>query len=112
MLVKLIFLGLAFSYTNIPVDGFIVSIFNIFNTNVSWDGMDNSQILFTENLNVFRNFKDFTTILEGSNILKLYSVEVCFYQTCKFVVLGENINDRFKTIVFGFLNDIFVVPLG
>ena len=29
--------------------------------------------------------KGFTTIWEGSNDLKLYSLEVCFYQTCKFV---------------------------
>ncbi len=33
-------------------------------------GMGNSQIPFTETLNVFRLFNGFTTILEGSNFLK------------------------------------------
>ena len=42
-------------------------------------GMGNSQI---------RLLKCFSTIWEGSKILKLYSVEVCFYQTC--VTLEEN----------------------
>ena len=45
------------------------------------------------------------TLWEGPNILKLYSVEVCFYQTCKFVILGENIRQArtqtsFKNIYF------------
>ena len=31
--------------------------------------------------------KSFMTSWEGSNILKRYSVEVFFYQTCKFVTL-------------------------
>ena len=35
-------------------------------------------------------------------MLELYSVEVCFYQTCERVTLDENKgkNDRFKNIVF------------
>jgi len=53
-------------------------------------GMGNSQICVTEIFSVFRLFKGFTKIWEGSNILKLYSVEVCFYQNYKFVILGEN----------------------
>ena len=57
-------------------------------------GMGNSQIRFTEIFNNFRLFKDFTTIWEGSNILKLYFVEVCFYQTGKFVTLEENIMQK------------------
>ena len=58
-----------------------------------------------------------TTILEGSNDLKLYSLEVCFYQTYKFVILGEYIwqkrtkNHRLKpkTIVLkrSLLSNIF-----
>ena len=65
-------------------------------------GMGNSQIRFTETCNVFSFFKGFTTIRKGSNILKLYSVEVCFYQTCKFVTLEENI--RQKRSFLGFLH--------
>ena len=57
-------------------------------------GMDKSQIRFTETFNVFRLLKGFTTIWEGSNILKLYFVEVCFYQTGKFVTLEENIMQK------------------
>ena len=45
----------------------------------------NIKIRFIETLNVFRLLKGFTTIWEGSNIVKLYSVEVCFYLTCKFL---------------------------
>ena len=54
--------------------------------------MGNIQIHFTETFNVFRLLKDITTIWEGSNILKLYSVED--YQTCKFVNLEENIRQK------------------
>ena len=65
-------------------------------------GIENSQIHFTETFNVFRLLKSCSTILEGSNMLELYSVEVCFYQTCERVTLDENKgkNDRFKNIVF------------
>ena len=45
--------------------------------------MGKSIIRFTETLNVFRLFKDFTT-----------------HQTCKFVTLEENIKRYFKTIGF------------
>ena len=41
---------------------------------------EQKQIRFTDTLNVFRRLKGFTTILEVSNILNLYSVEVCCYQ--------------------------------
>ena len=60
------------------------------------------EIRFTETFNIFRLLTGFTAIWEGSNDLKLYSVEVCFYQTCKFVMwkYKTNQNDRFKTIVF------------
>ena len=53
-----------------------------------------SKISFTETCNVLRRFKGFKTIWKGSNILKLYSVEVCFYQKCKFVILEENIRQK------------------
>ena len=56
--------------------------------------MSNSQIRFIETFSVFRLLTDFTTIWEGSDVLKLYSVEVCFYQTCKFVTLKENIRQK------------------
>jgi len=55
-------------------------------------GMGNIQINFTGTFYVFRLLKAITTIWEGSNILKLYSVEV--YQTCKFVTLEENIRQK------------------
>ena len=51
----------------------------------------------------FNILKGFTTIQEGSNDLKLFSTEVCFYQACKCFILGETArqqrtkNDRFKT---------------
>ena len=58
----------------------------------------------------YKTFKDFTTKLEGSNILKLYTVEVCFYQTF-FPLEEKKFNDSFwvfKTIVFDlFLPYIF-----
>ena len=54
--------------------------------------MGNIQIHFTGTFNVFRLLKGITTIWEGSNILKLYSVEV--YQTCKFLTLEENISQK------------------
>ena len=54
--------------------------------------MGNNQIQFTWTFYVFRLLKGITTIWEGSNILKLYSVEV--YQTCKFVTLEENIRQK------------------
>ena len=44
-------------------------------------GMGNCQIRFTETFNVFRLFKGYMTIWEGSNILKLYSEVVSFFQT-------------------------------
>ena len=50
-------------------------------------GRGNIQIPFTEIFNDLRLLKGFTAIWEGSDILKLYSVEVYFYQTCKFVIL-------------------------
>ena len=65
--------------------------------------MGNIQIHFTETFNAFRLLKGITTIWEGSNILKLYSVEV--YQTCKFVTLEENI--RQKRSFYGYLKDRF-----
>ena len=46
----------------------------------------------------YKTFKDSTTKWEGSNILKLYTVAVCFYQT--FFPLEEK---KSSTIVFGFL---------
>ena len=56
----------------------IYSSFNLMVNYVLQLGMDNSKIRFTETFNVFRFLKHFTTIWESS--LKLYSVEVCFYQ--------------------------------
>ena len=44
----------------------------------------NIPILFTESFNTFGLFKDLT----------LSSVEVYYYQTCKFVILGENIRQK------------------
>jgi len=67
-------------------------------------GMGNSQIRFTENF-VFSLLKGFTTIWEGSTTFKLYSVEVCFYQTSRFVTLEENI--RQKRSFLGFLKQYF-----
>ena len=67
----------------------------------------------TVTFNIFRLLKGFTTIWEGSNDLKLYSVDVSFYQICKFVTLEENKRQKrsffgFKTIVLGlFLPNIF-----
>ena len=66
--------------------------------------MGNSQIRFTEKF-VFRLLKGFTTIWEGSTTFKLYSVEVCFYQTSRFVTLEENI--RQKRSFLGFLKQYF-----
>ena len=66
--------------------------------------MGNCSIRFTETFNTFGLLK-----IYGFNDLKLSSVEVYYYQTCKFVILGENLrqkrtkNDRFKhtkTIIF------------
>ena len=54
--------------------------------------MGNSLIRFTEIFNVFSLLKGFTTMWEGSKILKLYSVEVCFYWTC--VPLEKNIRQK------------------
>ena len=61
---------------------------------------DGQKLRFTESFNMFRLLKGFTTILEWSNELKLYSVEVFFYQTCKFVILGENIRKKRKKLSF------------
>ena len=54
----------------------------------------------TVTFNIFRLLKGFTTIWEGSNDLKLYSVDVSFYQICKFVTLEEKKgkNDRFLVL--------------
>jgi len=54
--------------------------------------MGNIKIHFTGTFNVFRLLKGITTIWEGFNILKLYSVEV--YQTCKSVTLKETIRQK------------------
>ena len=44
---------------------------------ISQLGLGNSQIRNTETFDVFRLLIGFTTIWEGSDIWKLYSVEVC-----------------------------------
>ena len=54
--------------------------------------MGNIQIHSTGTFNVLRLLKGSTTIWEGSNILKIYSVEV--YQTCKSVTLEKNIRQK------------------
>ena len=57
--------------------------------------MGNIQIHFTETFNTFP-----LLTIYGFNDLKLSSVEVYYYQTCKFVFLGENIrHNELKTIV-------------
>ena len=66
--------------------------------------MGNIQIHFTETFNVFRLLKGITAIWEGSNILKLYSVEV--YQTYKFATLEENIWQKRLSGTYDFLNFI------
>ena len=43
---------------------------------------------YTETFNVLKLLKGYRTTWEVSNILKLYSVEVCFYQTCKWFVFA------------------------
>ena len=53
-----------------------------------------------ETFNVFRLLKCFTTIWESSNILKLYSIQVCFCQTCKFVILCKNISKNKPKTIF------------
>ena len=53
-------------------------------------------------LTLFRLSKGFATIWVGSDISKLFSAKVCFYQTCKFVSLEENIMQKRS-----FLNDSF-----
>ena len=55
------------------------------------------KIRFTETLNIFRLLRGFMTIWEGFNILKVYFVEVWFYQTCKFVTLEENIRQKISS---------------
>jgi len=39
---------------------------------------------------MFKLLKGFTTIREAFNDLKLYTVEVCIYQTSKLFIQGEN----------------------
>ena len=67
----------------------IKEIVNIVSKIINSDGQNPDS--FRETFKVFRRSKRFSKIWEGSNSLKLYSVEVCFYQTCKFVILKENI---------------------
>jgi len=51
-------------------------------------GMGKSQIRFTETFNVFRLRMIYGNMRRFQH-LKFFSVEVCFFQTCKFVTLEK-----------------------
>ena len=53
-------------------------------------GMGKSQIRFTEIFNVFNVLMIYDNMRRFQH-LKFFSVDVCFFQTCKFVTLEENI---------------------
>ena len=62
--------------------------------------MGEIKIRFIETFHIFRLLKGFTAIWEGSNYLKLSSVEVLFHQTYNFVFIRENISGNTNQTIY------------